>query len=67
MIVEGRLMDSEKTFNVFGAAREVGCTSQWIRVLLYEGRLPGAQKVDGQWRIPASAIEEMKQQREVSA
>ena len=52
------------SFNVYQAARELGVTSQWIRTLLAEQRLPGAEKVDGQWRIPASAVEEAKQRRE---
>ncbi len=54
----------QETFNVYSAARLLGCTSQWIRVLLAEQRLPGAQKVGGQWQIPASALEELKTQRQ---
>jgi excisionase family DNA binding protein len=49
---------------VYEAARELGCTSQWIRVLLAEQRLAGAQKVDGQWRIPAAALEDLKQRNQ---
>jgi hypothetical protein len=58
---------THETFNVYEAAREMNCTSQWIRVLLAEQRLPGAEKVDGQWRIPAVAIEQIKQRQAVSA
>jgi len=53
-----------ETFSVYEAAREVGCSSQWIRVLLAEQRLDGAHKVDGQWQIPATALEPLKQRRE---
>jgi hypothetical protein len=53
-----------ETFNVYEAARELGCTSQWILVLLAEQRLRGAQKIEGQWRIPATALENMKQRRD---
>jgi hypothetical protein len=58
-------METE-TFNVYEAARQLNCSSQWIRVLLAEHRLPGAQKVDGVWQIPASALEPIKQ-RQVTA
>jgi hypothetical protein len=47
----------DETFSVYEAARQMGCTSQWIRVLLAEQRLTGAQKIKGQWRIPATALE----------
>jgi len=46
--------------HVYEGARDLSCTSSWVRVLLAEQRLEGAQKVDGQWRIPASAIEQVK-------
>jgi len=59
------IMDT--TFNVYQAARELGCTSQWIRVLLAEGRLQGAEKIDGQWQIPAAEVEKRKRQEPVSA
>src|SRR5215813_7017796 len=45
------VMENETTFSVYQAARELNCSSQWIRVLLAEQRLSGAHKVDGQWRI----------------
>jgi excisionase family DNA binding protein len=58
---------NSQVLTVYEAARVAGCTSQWIRVLLAEQRLEGAYKVDGTWRIPAEAIEPLKQRREVSA
>jgi len=54
-------------YSVYEAAKAAGCGSHWIRTLLAEGRLEGAYKVDGQWRIPASALEEVKQRKEVNA
>jgi hypothetical protein len=53
--------------NVYEAARELNCTSQWIRVLLAERRLSGARKVDGVWQIPASALEALKTPRQAVA
>ena len=56
-------MESE-TYSVYEAAKVLNCSSQWIRVLLAEERLPGAYKASGQWRIPASALGPIKQRRE---
>ena len=56
-------MENE-TVSVYEAARMVGCSSQWIRVLLAEHRLDGARKIDGQWEIPLAALEPLKQRRE---
>ena len=61
------LLVMETDYTVYEAARELHCTSQWIRVLLAEQRLSGARKVDGVWRIPASALQEVKQRQAVSA
>jgi excisionase family DNA binding protein len=61
------VMDHDDKLTVYEAARLVGCTSQWIRTLLAERRLPGAEKVAGQWQIPESALQPLKQRREVSA
>lgn len=52
---------------VYSAARTLGVSSQWVRTLLAEGKLEGARKVDGQWVIPASALEDKLRRREVSA
>jgi hypothetical protein len=51
-----------ENFTVYEAARELSCTSQWVRVLLAEGRLSGAEKVSGEWRIPWSALQQRKQE-----
>jgi hypothetical protein len=58
---------NETVFGVYEAARQLGCTSQWVRVLLAEQRLTGAHKVDGVWRIPASALDVVRQRQQVSA
>ena len=55
-----------ETVSVCQAARLVGCTSQWIRVLLAEQRREGARKVDGQWQIPAASLQPLRQRHEVS-
>jgi hypothetical protein len=52
--------------NVYEAARRLGCSSTWVRVMLAEQRLVGAKKVDGLWQIPVSALEALKL-RQVSA
>jgi hypothetical protein len=51
-------------YTVYEAAREAGVSSQWIRTLLAEQKLEGAYKHDGQWRIPSTAIEPLKRNRE---
>jgi len=53
-----------QVYTVYEAAREAGCGSHWIRTLLAEGRLEGAYKLDGQWCIPATALEPLKARRE---
>lgn len=65
LITVAVVMEHEnRKFNVYEAARELGCSSQWIRVLLAEQRLDGAQKVAGQWQIPAAAVDALKHRRE---
>jgi Helix-turn-helix domain len=59
-------MADEITYSVYQAARELGCSSQWIRILLGERRLPGARKLNGAWVIPKSALEPIRQRREAS-
>ena len=63
---EHRLILVMTVFSVYEAARELNCSSQWIRVLLAEGRLEGARKVNGVWIIPNSALDPMRQRREAS-
>ena len=55
---------NSQVFTVYEAAREAGCSSQWIRTLLAEKKLDGAYKSEGQWRIPASALQPLKARKE---
>jgi hypothetical protein len=55
---------ASSNFSVYAAAREYGCSSHWMRILLAEGRLAGAKKVGREWRIPAEAIELLRTQRQ---
>jgi len=55
---------NDEMLNVYESAKYLDCKSHWIRVLLAEQQLDGAQKVDGQWRIPVSSLEAVKQRRE---
>jgi excisionase family DNA binding protein len=55
---------SDEKLTVYEAAQYLHCRSHWVRILLAEQRLDGAQKVDGQWRIPIAALEALKRQRE---
>jgi hypothetical protein len=57
-------MENEVRLSVYEAAIYCGCTSQWIRTLLYEKRLRGAEKVAGEWQIPESALQPLKARRE---
>jgi Helix-turn-helix domain len=61
-------MDNEPSFSIYEAAKQIGRTSQWVRIMVYEDRFPGARKDGrGKWQIPRSAIEEFKQRQAVSA
>ena len=51
-------MKRSKIISVREAARMRGVTLKAIYDKLYAGRLAGATKIDGQWRIPISAIKE---------
>ena len=45
-----------KELNVMEATRRLGIGLDATYKLIYAGKLPG-HKVDGRWRIPASAVE----------
>jgi hypothetical protein len=51
------MIDSQNTpqtlLDVTQYARERGVRIPYVYLLLREGRIPGAHKVDKQWRIPA--------------
>jgi len=45
------------------AAKDLGCTSQYVRILLSEDRTPGARKRGSRWRIPSETVAQLKQAR----
>ena len=45
-------------------ARLSGLSLGYVYGRLWSGRLAGAQKVDGQWRIPVAALESLKKSTE---
>jgi excisionase family DNA binding protein len=57
-------MKESKSFGVRETALKLGCTQKYVRDLLYEQKLPGAQKKGRQWNIPAAAIEQRLKERE---
>jgi hypothetical protein len=58
-------MTPQTEFTVRGAARELRCTSAWIRCLLADGRLQGSRKDQyGRWTIPSSALEPFLERRQ---
>jgi len=48
----------ENTLSVRAAARSLGVGLKRVYELLYDGRLRGAEKKGGRWRIPITAIED---------
>jgi excisionase family DNA binding protein len=53
-----------KAMSVRDAAKMLGCTRKYLFDLLYEGRLPGAQKIGRQWQIPIHSVEARLKARE---
>lgn len=45
-------------------SRLSGLSLGYVYARLWSGRVVGAQKIDGQWHIPATALEALKQRRE---
>lgn len=56
--------DCASWVDVAEASRGLGTSPRWIRRLATDGRLPGAVKAGGAWRIPARSVEEVRQERE---
>jgi excisionase family DNA binding protein len=48
-------------------ARAAGLTLPYVYSLLWAGRLPAEKSVEGTWRIDASALEQRRQQKAVTA
>jgi len=44
-------------------AQKLNCTLKYVSDLLYAGKLEGAIKAEGRWRIPAAAVEQWRMRR----
>lgn len=54
-------IEKDEYLTVSEAVDRMGCTDGWIRVLLREGRLPGARRIGQRvWLIPVSAADEAR-------
>jgi excisionase family DNA binding protein len=56
-------MDTGKDLTATQSCRRLGITLDALYRLLYAGKLPG-RKVEGVWRIPATAVEARMKTRE---
>jgi excisionase family DNA binding protein len=56
------MRDGERLLTVQEVARILGCSQQYVRQLLRQGRLPG-QKVGRDWVIPEGAVEGLQARR----
>jgi hypothetical protein len=57
-------MKEAKSLSVRETALRLGCTQKYVRDLLYEEKLIGAQKQNREWRIPLAAIQQRLKERE---
>lgn len=49
-------LDGGEYLTVAEAVEVMGCTDGWVRILLREGRLPGARRIGQRvWLIPSAA------------
>jgi len=55
---------TNETYNVYEGPRHLGVSSNRVRVLLAEERLPGARKIGRKWEIPADALEPLRQRKQ---
>lgn len=53
----------ERVLDVVAAARRLDVRLDTLYILLRGGRIPGAEKREGRWVIPVSAIEDRLQAR----
>jgi excisionase family DNA binding protein len=56
-------MGQTKELTVQQTALRLGVTLKYVRDLLYEQKLPGAQKKNRAWRIPANAVDAWREAR----
>lgn len=57
----------QKELDVVTAARRLGCRLDTLYLLLRGGRIPGAEKREGRWVIPESAVEDRLHARQTRA
>jgi excisionase family DNA binding protein len=54
-------LDGGEYLTVTEAVELMGCTDGWVRILLREGKLPGARRIGQRvWLIPTSAAKEAR-------
>lgn len=56
-------MSKEPAYTVTDVALRLGVTADMVYRKLRDGRLMGAQRVNGQWLIPESAVVAWEQKR----
>lgn len=57
-----RLLESGDYLDIIAAAREVGFTAEYMRILARAGE-PGARQIAGKWFYSRAAIDRMKRER----
>lgn len=54
-------IDGGEYLTVSEAVEVMGCTDGWVRILLREGKLPGARRIGQRvWLIPSSAARQAR-------
>jgi excisionase family DNA binding protein len=54
-------LDGGEYLTVTEAVELMGCTDGWVRILLREGKLPGARRIGQRvWLIPTSAAKQAR-------
>jgi len=54
-------IDGGEYLTVSEAVEVMGCTDGWVRILLREGKLPGARRIGQRvWLIPTSAAKQAR-------
>ena len=51
-------MTNNEVLTVRQAVVRLNCTIPYFYSLLHAQRMPGAHQIDGQWRVPAAAVDE---------
>lgn len=56
-------MSRLRHLSVRQTAQELNYTLKYVFDLLYAGKLEGATKAEGRWRIPSDAVEQWRKRR----